>query len=128
MKKALAAVTTAAACFAPTLVSAQAAAAKPEPDYTFTGNMTEAGEAFREKRIYGKTFADSLAALTIQEASTSRQVWFLRRQLELEQSGNQYPNGSSIEMDFYGGWKGRSRISASTLAPITTTTRCEIHR
>ena len=21
-------------------------------------------------------------------------------------SGNQYPNGSSIEMDFYGGWKG----------------------
>ena len=40
MKKALAAVTTAAACFAPTLVSAQAAAAKPEPEYTFTGNLT----------------------------------------------------------------------------------------
>ena len=40
MKKALAAVITAAACFAPTLASAQAAAAKPEPDYTFTGNMT----------------------------------------------------------------------------------------
>ena len=44
MKKALAAVTTAAACFAPTLVSAQAAAAKPEPEYTFTGNLTIASD------------------------------------------------------------------------------------
>ena len=106
MKKALAAVTTAAACFAPTLVSAQAAAAKPEPDYTFTGNMTIASD-YRFRGISQTFGGDTFWAPTIQGGvDFASKSGFYVGNWNSNVSGNQYPNGSSIEMDFYGGWKG----------------------
>ena len=99
MKKALAAVTTAAACFAPTLVSAQAAAAKPEPEYTFTGNLTIASDY----RFRGVTQTDYQPAIQGGIDFAHKSGFYLGNWNSNVSSG--LFNGAPIEMDFYGGWK-----------------------
>ena len=99
MKKALAAVTTAAACFAPTLVSAQAAAAKPEPEYTFTGNLTIASDY----RFRGFTQTDYKPAIQGGIDFAHKSGFYLGNWNSNVSSG--IFNGAPIEMDFYGGWK-----------------------
>ena len=100
--------TAAAAAFATSLAHAQAPAATPEPtpEHTVTGNMTITTD-YRFRGI-SQTFGQGFFTVgpAIQggiDYSHSSGVYLGNWNSSL--SGNQFPNGSSIEMDFYGGWK-----------------------
>jgi len=85
-----------AAVAAPTATLAQAASPPP-----LTGNMTIASD-YRFRGI-SQTFAGPAIQGGIDYAHPSG---IYLGNWNSNVSGNQYPNGSSIEMDFYGGWKG----------------------
>jgi uncharacterized protein (TIGR02001 family) len=97
MKKALAAVATAAACSVPMLASAQGA--KPEPEYTFTGNMTIASDY----RFRGYTQTDYQPAIQGGIDFAHKSGFYLGNWNSNVSSG--IFNGAPIEMDFYGGYK-----------------------
>ncbi len=101
MKKALVATAVAAACCSPLLASAQApaAAAKPEPEYTFTGNLTIASDY----RFRGFTQTDYNPAIQGGIDFAHKSGFYLGNWNSNVSSG--IFNGAPIEMDFYGGWK-----------------------
>jgi uncharacterized protein (TIGR02001 family) len=101
MKKQLAASALAAACAMPALVHAQAAAApaKPEPDFTFTGNLTIASDY----RFRGFTQTDYQPAIQGGVDFAHKSGFYLGNWNSNVSSG--IYNGAPIEMDFYGGWK-----------------------
>jgi uncharacterized protein (TIGR02001 family) len=107
MKKLLLA-SAAAAAFAIPLAQAQTPApAAPTPEHTVTGNMTIATD-YRFRGI-SQTFGEGFFTVgpAIQGGiDYSHKSGFYLGNWNSNVSGNQYPNGSSIEMDFYGGWKG----------------------
>jgi uncharacterized protein (TIGR02001 family) len=104
MKHLLLASAVASAVAAPAAALAQAPAAPASP-HTVSGNMTIASD-YRFRGI-SQTFGEGFkAGPAIQggidyahESGAYVGNW------NSNVSGNQYPNGSSIEMDFYGGWK-----------------------
>ena len=103
MKKLLLA-TAAAAAFATSLAHAQAPA--PTPEHTVTGNMTIATD-YRFRGI-SQTFGEGFftPGPAIQGGiDYSHSSGFYLGNWNSNVSGNEFPNGSSIEMDFYGGWK-----------------------
>lgn len=105
MKKLLLGSTLAAALAAPAAAFAQAPA--PTPEHTLTGNMTIATD-YRFRGI-SQTFGEGFFTIgpAIQGGiDYSHSSGFYLGNWNSNVSGNQYPNGSSIEMDFYGGWKG----------------------
>ena len=110
MKKLLLASATAAAFATTSLAHGQAAApAAPAatPEHTVTGNMTIATD-YRFRGI-SQTFGEGffVPGPAIQGGiDYSHSSGFYLGNWNSNISGNQYPNGSSIEMDFYGGWKG----------------------
>jgi len=78
----------------------------PEPDYTFAGNMT-IGSDYRFRGVSQTFGGNNFWAPTIQGGvDFTHKSGFYVGNWNSNVSGNQYPNGSSIEMDFYGGWKG----------------------
>ncbi len=86
------------------IVQAQAPAATPE--HTLTGNMAIVSD-YRFRGI-SQTFGEGFFTVgpAIQggiDYSHSSGIYLGNWNSNV--SGNQYPNGSSIEMDFYGGWK-----------------------
>jgi uncharacterized protein (TIGR02001 family) len=90
---------------APALASAQAPD-KPEPEYTISGNFG-LGTDYRFRGISQTFGGDSFWAPTVQGGvDFAHKSGFYAGNWNSNVSGNQYPNGSSIEMDFYGGWKG----------------------
>jgi len=104
MKELLIATATAAA-LATSLAHAQAPAA-PTPEHTVTGNMTITTD-YRFRGI-SQTFGQGFFTVgpAIQGGiDYSHSSGFYLGNWNSSLSGNQYPNGSSIEMDFYGGWK-----------------------
>jgi uncharacterized protein (TIGR02001 family) len=107
MKKHVAALAVAVAGSLPLLAVAQtpAAPAKEEPDFTVTGNMTIASD-YRFRGI-SQTFAgNNFWGPAIQGGiDLNTKSGFYVGNWNSNVSGNQYPNGSSIEMDFYGGYK-----------------------
>jgi hypothetical protein len=94
----------AAAAFATSLAQAQAPAATPE--HTLTGNMTITND-YRFRGI-SQTFAEGFwgwgPAIQGGIDYSNRNGLYVGN-WNSNVSGNQYPNGSGIEMDFYGGWK-----------------------
>ena len=105
MKKLLLA-SAAAAAFTTSVAQAQAPA--PTPEHTVTGNMTIATD-YRFRGI-SQTFGEGFftPGPAIQGGiDYSHSSGFYLGNWNSNISGNQYPNGSSIEMDFYGGWKGQ---------------------
>jgi len=107
MKKLLLGSTLAAAIAAPCAVVAQAAApSAPPPEHTLTGNLTIATD-YRFRGI-SQTFGEGFftPGWAIQGGiDYSHSSGFYLGNWNSNVSGNQYPNGSSIEMDFYGGYK-----------------------
>jgi uncharacterized protein (TIGR02001 family) len=104
MKKLLLA-SAAAAAFTTSAVQAQTPA--PTPEHTVTGNMT-IGTDYRFRGI-SQTFGEGFftPGPTIQGGiDYSHSSGFYLGNWNSNVSGNQFPNGASIEMDFYGGWKG----------------------
>lgn len=99
MKSALIALATAAAALTPSLASAQAAAA-PEPASTLTGNFTLTSD-YRFRGL-SQTFKGPAVQGGIDWAHASG---FYLGNWNSNVSGNQFPNGAGIEMDFYGGYK-----------------------
>jgi uncharacterized protein (TIGR02001 family) len=91
-----------AAATVPTAALAQA----PASPHTVTGNMAIVSD-YRFRGI-SQTFAEGFdAGPAIQGGiDYSHASGFYLGNWNSNVSGNQYPNGSSIEMDFYGGWKG----------------------
>ena len=103
MKKLLLA-SAAAAAFATSVAQAQAPA--PTPEHTLTGNMTIATD-YRFRGI-SQTFGEGFfkPGPAIQGGiDYSHSSGLYLGNWNSNVSGNQFPNGSSIEMDFYGGWK-----------------------
>ncbi len=103
MKKHLLA-SVAAAAFASQLAHAQAPA--PTPEHTLTGNMAIVSD-YRFRGI-SQTFGEGFFTVgpAIQGGiDYSHSSGLYLGNWNSNVSGNQYPNGSSIEMDFYGGWK-----------------------
>jgi uncharacterized protein (TIGR02001 family) len=103
MKKLLLAAATAAAF---TTSAAQAQAQAPTPEHTLTGNMTITTD-YRFRGI-SQTFGEGFFTIgpAIQGGiDYSHSSGLYLGNWNSNVSGNQYPNGSSIEMDFYGGWK-----------------------
>jgi uncharacterized protein (TIGR02001 family) len=95
----------AAAAFTTSVAQAQTPA--PTPEHTVTGNMTIASD-YRFRGI-SQTFGEGFftPGPAIQGGiDYSHSSGFYLGNWNSNISGNQYPNGSSIEMDFYGGWKG----------------------
>lgn len=81
-------------------VFAQAAAAPASP-HTFTGNMTLATD-YRFRGI-----SQTFKLPTVQGGiDYSHSSGFYLGTWASNVSGNQYPNGASLEWDFYGGYKG----------------------
>jgi uncharacterized protein (TIGR02001 family) len=101
MKKALCAAAVATACSVPFAVIAQTAAApaKPEPEYTITGN---AG-LFSDYRFRGYTQTDYNPALQGGVDFAHKSGFYLGN-WNSNVNANLY-NGASLEMDFYGGYK-----------------------
>jgi uncharacterized protein (TIGR02001 family) len=101
MKKLLLA-SAAAAAFTSPLAHAQA----PTPEHTVTGNMTIASDyRFRGlSQTFGEGFFDVGPAIQ-GGIDYSHASGFYLGNWNSNVSGNQFPNGSSIEMDFYGGYK-----------------------
>ena len=99
MRKVLIAAAVASACSAPFAVSAQAAAAKPEPEYTITGN---AG-LFSDYRFRGYTQTDYNPAFQGGLDFAHKSGFYLGNWNSNVSSV--LFNGASLEMDFYGGWK-----------------------
>ncbi|HMS78039.1 MAG TPA: TorF family putative porin, partial [Burkholderiaceae bacterium] len=95
MKKTLIAFATVASVVVPSLAAAQAAAPSP-----VTGNLT----ITTDYRFRGISQSFKLPAVQggIDWASDSG---FYLGNWNSSISGNQYPNGASLEMDFYGGYK-----------------------
>jgi uncharacterized protein (TIGR02001 family) len=117
MKKLLLA-SAAAAAFTTSVAQAQTPA--PTAEHTVTGNMTIATD-YRFRGI-SQTFGEGFftPGPAIQggiDYSHSSGVYLGNWNSNI--SGNQYPNGSSIEMDFYGGWK-RGVTSAWTSGRSTS--------
>src|SRR5512139_261558 len=111
MKKAVLASAIATLLAAPATVMAQAAApgssAAPEvSEHTLTGNLAIVTD-YRFRGI-SQTFGGSnFWAPAVQGGvDYSHSSGFYVGNWNSNVSGTQYPNGSSIEMDFYGGWKG----------------------
>jgi uncharacterized protein (TIGR02001 family) len=109
MKKLLLGSTILAAIAVPSAALAQAAAAPsaPPPEHTLTGNMTIATD-YRFRGI-SQTFGEGFFTIgpAIQGGiDYSHSSGFYLGNWNSNVSGNTFPNGSSIEMDFYGGWKG----------------------
>ncbi len=102
MKKAVLASAIATLLGAPVSVLAQTA---PASEHTLTGNITITTD-YRFRGI-SQTFGGSnFWAPAIQGGvDYSHSSGFYVGNWNSNVSGNQYPNGSSIEMDFYGGWK-----------------------
>ena len=100
MKKTFAYVTAAVAtALAPALASAQAAAAA-EPASPLTGNMTLTSD-YRFRGI-----SQSFRLPAIQGGiDWAHESGFYLGNWNSSVSGNSYPNGASLEMDFYGGYK-----------------------
>jgi uncharacterized protein (TIGR02001 family) len=99
MKNALKAAAVVAVCSSPFAVYAQAAAAKPEPEYTFTGNITIANDY----RFRGFTQTDYNPAIQGGIDFAHKSGFYLGNWNSNVSSG--IFNGAPIEMDFYGGWK-----------------------
>jgi uncharacterized protein (TIGR02001 family) len=97
MKKALMSAAVAAACAAPLVSFAQA---KPAPEYTFTGN---AG-LFSDYRFRGFSQTDYNPAFQ-GGFDFAHQSGFYLGNWNSNVSSVLF-NGASLEMDFYGGWKG----------------------
>jgi uncharacterized protein (TIGR02001 family) len=97
MKNALTAVAVAVACSSPLAVYAQAA--KPEPEYTFTGNLTIASDY----RFRGFTQTDYQPAIQGGIDFAHKSGFYLGN-WNSNVSSVLY-NGAPIEMDFYGGYK-----------------------
>jgi uncharacterized protein (TIGR02001 family) len=96
-----------AAAAALTTSLAQAQAPAPTPEHTVTGNMTIATD-YRFRGI-SQTFGEGFftPGPTIQGGiDYSHSGGFYLGNWNSNVSGNQFPNGAGIEMDFYGGWKG----------------------
>jgi uncharacterized protein (TIGR02001 family) len=94
-----------AAAFTTSVAQAQTPA--PTPEHTVTGNMT-IGTDYRFRGI-SQTFGEGFFTVgpTIQGGiDYSHSSGLYLGNWNSNVSGNQFPNGSSIEMDFYGGWKG----------------------
>jgi hypothetical protein len=85
---------------------AQTAAAPAASEHTLTGNLAIVSD-YRFRGI-SQTFGGSnFWAPAIQGGiDYSHASGFYVGNWNSNVSGTQYPNGSSIEMDFYGGWKG----------------------
>ncbi len=100
MKKALVAAAVTAACSTPLLASAQATArAKPEPEFTLSGNVTIGSDY----RFRGFTQTDYQP--TIQGGvDFAHKSGFYLGNWNSNVSSTLY-NGAPIEMDFYGGYK-----------------------
>jgi len=92
---------------APAMAQAPAPApAEPKPSYTLTGNMTIATD-YRFRGI-SQTFGAGFFSVgpAIQGGiDWAHESGFYLGNWNSNVSGNTFPNGSSIEMDFYGGWK-----------------------
>jgi uncharacterized protein (TIGR02001 family) len=99
MRKALTAAAVATACSAPFAVMAQTAAAKPEPEFTVTGN---AG-LFSDYRFRGFSQTDYNPAFQ-GGIDFAHKSGFYAGNWNSNVSSVLY-NGASLEMDFYGGWK-----------------------
>jgi uncharacterized protein (TIGR02001 family) len=99
MNKVLIATALAAACAAPVAAFAQAAAAKPEPEYTISGN---AG-LFSDYRFRGYTQTDYNPAFQGGIDFAHKSGFYLGN-WNSNVNANVY-NGASLEMDFYGGYK-----------------------
>lgn len=105
MKKLLLA-SAAAAAFATPLVQAQTPAPAATPEHTLTGNMAITTD-YRFRGI-SQTFGEGFFVVgpAIQGGiDYSHSSGLYLGNWNSNVSGNQYPNGASIEMDFYGGWK-----------------------
>jgi uncharacterized protein (TIGR02001 family) len=106
MKRTFVAATLAAAALAAPAVAFAQAAAAPTPEHTVTGNMTIASD-YRFRGI-SQTFGSGffVPGPAIQggiDYSHSSGIYVGNWNSNV--SGNTFPNGSSIEMDFYAGWK-----------------------
>src|SRR5262245_4041332 len=99
MKNALTAAAVAAVCSSPIAAHAQAAAAKPEPEYTFTGNLTIASDY----RFRGFTHTYYHPAIQCGIDFAHKSGFYLGNWNSNVSSG--IFNGAPIEMDFYGGYK-----------------------
>jgi uncharacterized protein (TIGR02001 family) len=99
MKKALIAAAVASACAIPLTAVAQAAPAKPEPEYTFTGN---AG-LFSDYRFRGYSQTDYRPAFQGGFDFAHKSGFYLGN-WNSNVNSTLY-NGASLEMDFYGGYK-----------------------
>ena len=97
MKKTLIALA-AVAALAPSLASAQAAAAAPASP--LTGNLT----ITTDYRFRGLSQSYGLPAVQ-GGIDWAHESGFYLGNWNSSVSGNQYPNGASLEMDFYGGFK-----------------------
>jgi len=111
MKKRLLASAAAAAAvlvsIAPATAQAPAPApAEPKPSYTLTGNMTITTDyRFRGiSQTFGAGFFNVGPAIQ-GGIDWAHESGFYLGNWNSNVSGNTFPNGSSIEMDFYGGWK-----------------------
>ena len=105
MKKLLLA-SAAAAAFTTSVAQAQTPA--PTPEHTVTGNMTITSD-YRFRGI-SQTFGEGFftPGPAIQGGiDYSHKGGFYLGNWNSNVSGNQFPNGAGIEMDFYGGWKGQ---------------------
>jgi uncharacterized protein (TIGR02001 family) len=96
-----------ASAFASTLLApiGAALAQAPASPHTLTGNMTIASDyRFRGiSQTFGGDFKPGPAIQGGIDYSHASGIYIGNWNSNV--SGNQYPNGSSIEMDFYGGWK-----------------------
>lgn len=90
----------AAALFAAFASSAFAQQTAAAPDHTFTGNLTLASD-YRFRGI-SQTFRKPTIQGGFDYAHSSG---FYLGNWNSNVSGNQYPDGASLEMDFYGGYK-----------------------
>lgn len=99
MKKALIATAVVAACTAPLAAFAQAAAAKPEPEYTISGNVG----LFSDYRFRGVSQTDYNPAFQGGFDFAHKSGFYLGN-WNSNVSSVLY-NGASLEMDFYGGYK-----------------------
>lgn len=107
MRKLLLATAATVAIGAPMVAVAQAPAAPAAtPEHTVTGNMAIVSD-YRFRGI-SQTFGEGFFVVgpAIQGGiDYSHSSGLYLGNWNSNVSGNQYPNGASIEMDFYGGWK-----------------------
>lgn len=101
MRKSLVVSALAGAILAPTTSFAQTAAAAATPPYTLTGNLALVSDyRFRGLSQTFKLPAVQGGADFAHSSGIYLGTW------ASNVSGNQYPNGNSMEWDFYGGYKG----------------------